>query len=232
MYQRIKLIVLALIAGTQMFCNANEQELLLERMGADSYEIRQKAYGELNEWALNNKSLSIPLLYENLQLSLSPEVNMRVNEILREIVLSDHFGRPPGFIGIELGSLLMPIDGKQVPVVVINRVIPDSAATKLGLKPGDVISSLEGKRMTEHELRNSGMTAEALFISRVSKKFKGDQLHLGMYEDGEERDAVLTLGERPDYLPSSKPKPSQAVKDAYYEQWLKDKKAFEPSAEK
>ncbi|MFC5049864.1 PDZ domain-containing protein [Rubritalea spongiae] len=221
----MKVALCAMMACTQLFCVAAEQKQLIEQLGAESFEVRQRAYDELKAWALNNEKHSMSLLYDALQQPLTPEVNMRLDQILREIVLVEQFGRPQGFIGIELGSLLIAIDGEQVPAVMVNRVIPESAAAKEGLKAGDIISSLEGKRMTEHELRNARMTAEAMFISRVGKKFKGDQLRLGIFRDGKEQEMVLTLGERPDYLPSSNPQPSEEMKEEYFEKWLREQKS-------
>lgn len=203
---------------------ASEVEEEIKKLGAENYVDRSDAYNDLKLWAFSNKEKAIPLLFEKSQSLDNPEVEMRIHAILREVVLYEHFGRPPGFIGIELGSKFIPMEGADLPVVIVNGVIPDSAAAKKGLKVGDVIISLEGKRMQLHALRNSGMTAAQYFIHQVGKKFKGDQLHLGLYVDGVEQEIVLTLGERPDHIPSSLPRPSKAEKDAYYENWLQQQK--------
>lgn len=221
---RIKIFLTVALLCASLFSSADELEQLLEDMGADSFETRQGAYEALKNLAGKDKEQLVPFLYEHLDTSSSPEVNMRVNELLREVILFDHFGRPPGFIGIQLGAITMLIDGEQVPVVVVNRVIPDTAADRSGLKAGDIISSLEGKRTTEHELRNLRMRADQLFISRVAKKFKGDQIRLGIYKDGIERETILTLGARPDDLPTSLPRPTEEMKEAYYKKWLQDQK--------
>lgn len=207
---------------------ADKPDEFVEQLSSETYETRDNAYAALRVWALNHKEQAKSLLYEKLERNASPETQMRIHEILREIVIYDHFGRPRGFIGIELGGDQLEVDGEIVPVVTVARVIPDSAAATKGLKPGDVIVSLDGKRMSLHEVRNSGLTAERLFIQNVGKRFKGDLLRLGLFKEGKVQEMILTLGERPAYLSGTKAGSSEDEQNAYYEKWLQEQEFKQP----
>jgi C-terminal processing protease CtpA/Prc len=212
---------------TLSFVQAIEPNDLVKKLGSDDFKVRSTGFDELKKWSSQNQGEALPLLHSEMLSTSDPEVSLRLNQILRGIVLHEHFGRPTGFIGVELDSDLIEIKGQKVPVVVVRRVVPDSAAAEHGLKAGDTIASLDGQRMSMHEVRNARNVAQ-VFILKVSKKFAGDVIKLGLLKDGAEQELVLKLGERPDNLPGTKPRASKAEMDAYYEKWLQEQKLKQP----
>ncbi|MFA0390001.1 Do family serine endopeptidase [Vibrio splendidus] len=67
----------------------------------------------------------------------------------------------------------------------VSQIVPDSAADKAGLKAGDVIVSINGKRIdTFSELR-----------AKVATLGAGKQIELGVVRDGENKTFDVTLGE-------------------------------------
>ncbi len=76
--------------------------------------------------------------------------------------------------------------------VVIVDVAPDSAADKAGLIPGDIIVSIDS-----HDVLYLAQLFDRLF-----SYYPGDIITITYFRDGKEAGVVVTLGERPDYLPA------------------------------
>ena len=72
--------------------------------------------------------------------------------------------------------------------VVINRVMPNSPADKAGLKPGDILLSLEGTNLT---------TSEQL-AELVSDHNSGDRVKMEVLHNGKPETMFVELGERQD----------------------------------
>ncbi len=67
----------------------------------------------------------------------------------------------------------------------VSQIVPDSAADKAGLKAGDIIVSINGKRIdTFSELR-----------AKVATLGAGKQIELGVIRDGKSKSYDVTLGE-------------------------------------
>ncbi|KAA8599800.1 MULTISPECIES: DegQ family serine endoprotease [Vibrio] len=67
----------------------------------------------------------------------------------------------------------------------VSQIVPDSAADKAGLKAGDIITSINGKRIdTFSELR-----------AKVATLGAGKQIELGIVRDGKSKTFDVTLGE-------------------------------------
>ncbi|MEZ9998270.1 Do family serine endopeptidase [Vibrio lentus] len=67
----------------------------------------------------------------------------------------------------------------------VSQIVPDSAADKAGLKAGDIIVSINGKRIdTFSELR-----------AKVATLGAGKQIELGVIRDGKSKNFDVTLGE-------------------------------------
>jgi serine protease Do len=81
-----------------------------------------------------------------------------------------------------LGVSLRPAENG----LAINSVVPESAAATAGLKPGDVIVSLNGKPFT----------AVPLFILSLGRKRPGDEIKLALVRDDVELEKVVKLGGR------------------------------------
>lgn len=69
----------------------------------------------------------------------------------------------------------------------VNQVMPDSAADEAGLQAGDIIVSIDGKRIdTFSELR-----------AKVATLGAGKEIKLGVIRDGDKKEFDVTLGESP-----------------------------------
>ena len=95
-------------------------------------------------------------------------------------------GRPaladePGFLGVQFGP---DENGKGVAVLA---VLGDSPAEKAGLKPGDVITDLDGKAVADPRA----------FGDAVVGHKPGDEINLKVLRDGKEQAIKVKLGKRP-----------------------------------
>lgn len=109
--------------------------------------------------------------------------------IIEDIINYGHVRRP--WIGIK-GWALSEVDAKANDVpqgVVIEEVVPDSPAEKAGIRPGDILTKVKGKKITEFKILTSIVQEEKI----------GAELKIEVYntKDKESRTVTVTLGEMP-----------------------------------
>jgi len=97
-----------------------------------------------------------------------------------------------GWIGVEVQSVSPEIVeglGLNKPVygVLVAEIQPDSPATKAGIMPGDVITSVAGQPASD----------DRELIKRVSNMPPGNSIELGLIRQNEEKTINVTLGELP-----------------------------------
>ncbi|HLH23539.1 MAG TPA: trypsin-like peptidase domain-containing protein [Chloroflexota bacterium] len=71
--------------------------------------------------------------------------------------------------------------------VLVQRVAPNSPAAKAGLQQGDIITAVDGQKLTE----------EAALPKYVQKHKSGDTIQLTVVRNGQERTVPVTLADRP-----------------------------------
>jgi len=96
-----------------------------------------------------------------------------------------------GWIGVRIQNINPPLAksyGLEKPEgAIVSSVTPDSPAEKAGLKEGDVILTLNGKKV-----KNSSDLA-----LRVSSTDPGTTVTLGIFRDGKEKTIKIKLGQMP-----------------------------------
>ena len=144
---RIGIILIALltfIAFSQGQA-VNELDQLFNQLGSERYEIRQKAHDQILEEGKKNKESILNRSLDIYLESTDPEIRYRLRSAMFGIVSGNL--RPEGFIGIRMMDSPMRIinDGavENIRAVQILSVVPNSAASKAGLKPGDRITHLD-----------------------------------------------------------------------------------------
>ena len=93
-----------------------------------------------------------------------------------------------GYIGVEFVDLSIPEDAKRVNSdktigLYVNSLVPNSGAEAAGLKPGDIITKVEGNLVTE----SSDLT------ERVGRLRPGDKIHLTVLRGNDEKTFTVTL---------------------------------------
>jgi predicted metalloprotease with PDZ domain len=119
----------------------------IQRLASDEFAERQQAGENLAEWAKNHAEEARDRFFVESAKNPDPEVRKRCRDLLRELVLEKFRSEGPGYVGIQMGQLDVPLDkeGNSFGVRVA-AVVKDTPAKKAGLKVGDVIVELDGKR--------------------------------------------------------------------------------------
>lgn len=94
-----------------------------------------------------------------------------------------------GFLGV-----VAEVFGDEV--LKVSEVYPESAAAEAGLKPGDVISSVEVKRLEISLKKEALLTAES-FYEVLDQLGSGDSLRLKWASGEESHQKTILLGKRP-----------------------------------
>jgi S1-C subfamily serine protease len=138
------LLVTALILGVSGMAMAVPQELV-DGLGDESYQLREKAEQELAQWPKKNGEKGLDVLSDLKKKVQSPEVKSRLDNVISGTVI---FKAIPGTRGY-MGIVLMP----ELGAVGIVRVVPNSPAAKSGLQPNDKIIRLDGINLAK---KNNG----------------------------------------------------------------------------
>jgi S1-C subfamily serine protease len=107
-----------------------------------------------------------------------------------EQLIAQGFVRHPllGIAGTDVSAEVAEELGLPAPRgAVIESVQPDTSASSVGLRPGDVIVSVDGRQLaTMSEL-----------VAEVRRRMPGDEVRLEIFRDGETFTVDVELGERP-----------------------------------
>lgn len=99
-----------------------------------------------------------------------------------------------GFIGIAMNpgevtqQMAESFGRKEAGGVLVAEVTPDSPAEKAGLKSGDIIVELNGKKVDDN----------LTFRKTIANMVPGSVIKLGVFRDGKQRTVSVTVGEFPD----------------------------------
>jgi serine protease Do len=70
--------------------------------------------------------------------------------------------------------------------VIIQEITPGGPAEKAGLKPGDIISAIDGRQIKDGDD----------LVNEIASRRPGSSVRLGYVRDGKEADATVTIGDR------------------------------------
>lgn len=174
-----------------------ELEKSFQDLGSEKFAARELAHRRLEDWSRKRPQQAVKRLLSEYRRSESPEVQQRLLMLLERQVIFNKFGRPKGFVGIEMQYAQIDRQGQRIPVVKVGYVFPGSPADKNGIVLGDLIWQLDGKSFSDKK----DVTLQ--FQERVAKKHAGDQVLIGLYRGGEPMEIKLTLMSRTGDLPDA-----------------------------
>jgi|TARA_B110000879_G_scaffold54294_1_gene76916 membrane-associated protease RseP (regulator of RpoE activity) len=158
---------------------------LVDGLGDESYQLREKAEQELAQWAKKNGEKGLDVLSDLKKKVQSPEVKSRLDNVISGTVI---FKAIPGTRGY-MGIVLMP----ELGAVGIVRVVPNSPAAKSGLQPNDKIIRLDGINLAK---KNNGADEAMEFVKRyVKSKKSGEKLTLLIVRNGKKLSKTLKLAD-------------------------------------
>jgi len=169
---------------------------VVEKLASDQFETRDRAYGELSQWAKSHLKTSPELLYRTWKSSGQPEVQTRCYALMKESVMSREFGRGKGFVGILMDVKPAGPGGvKQQRGILIVQVLPKTPGQKSGLKAGDLILGIDQLDFNKLPENQQKFDVRTLFQEYVKSKHPDDVITLHLMRGGKKIDKKVTLGD-------------------------------------
>ena len=161
-------------------------------LAADKFGERQRASEKLEEWAGEHPGEACDRFFAESVENPEPEVRKRCLALLREVVLEDFRRDGQGYVGIQMGQVDVPVEGGKFFGVRVSVVVKDTPAQKAGLKAGDVIVELDGKRWSQPG-------AIAAFQKGVMARKPGEEVRMRIVRPGGEKpvEVKVKLARRP-----------------------------------
>jgi C-terminal processing protease CtpA/Prc len=150
-------------ATSQPVPDAQEIMRLVRQLGGRTWEQREEAARALVQLG----PLIRPQLAEAFAASEPFEVRLRIKAVATEIFTNAYFNEPNGFLGIRQRARLQPAGGENAlgAVIMVDSVIPGTAAARAGLRAGDLIVKFNGKAIRAGPDPNETMRAFGKSIS-------------------------------------------------------------------
>lgn len=200
----------------------------LDDLRSTDFEKRAAAQERLAQSGEKNGAALLPELLAFYRRNEDPEVDSRLREAMKRIVLKERYGDGPGFVGIQMGIGRAFVDGEMLASVEVGEVVEGSPADEAGLEVGDQIFQVDAMRFGDGRFR--GMPAPTLFANYVQLKKKGDPLEVRLVRRGKVKKVGVVLGlmpkemEREQELRGFSPRgPSEEEKQRFFERWLAKK---------
>ena len=210
-------------------CALELPEALISDLGNTDFRKREEAQEQLLAFARKQPQLSMDELLRISRQSKDPEVRQRCMDVLRVLVFDQYMTEGQGFVGIVRGDQRIQIPGKAEPshAVLVNGVRPDSPADRSGIRPNDLIVSLNGESWKTD-------TASEAFANRVAEMKPGTKVVLTIFREEKLFDLGVILSRRPvdvmnPFFPGSYTHPEaaeRAAMEAYFREWLKQRRQW------
>lgn len=175
---------------------ATDPRECLRNLGSESFQTRSAAEERLGEWAEENASVAKAWLATSMEATEDPEVKQRLRKVLKNLVVGEALASGPGYVGIQMAptQLVLPREDRVTGGVSVQAVVPGTPAEHGGIKPGDIIVSLDGRKWSAEE-------AVDQFREGVASKRPGAKVKLGVLREGEVRVVEVVLAPKPLVLP-------------------------------
>lgn len=185
-FQKIKLVItlnLSLI-GLVGLSQAAPQDLI-DGLGDESYQLREKSEQELALWAKQNGEKGLQELTDLKEESQSPEVKSRLGSVISGVVIYKAIPGTRGYMGI----YMEPVMGS----LRISRTIAGMPAARSGLMANDKIVKIDGIDLSK---KNRHVAEAMTFVqSYVKSKKAGEKLTLEIERGGEKLNKTLKLAD-------------------------------------
>jgi serine protease Do len=114
-----------------------------------------------------------------------------VKVVMKQLI--DHGSVQRGWLGIVMGRKMTPELAKSfgwtgTDGVLVDDVAPDGPGAAAGLKPGDIVVDLDGKRVRGTDTLRNG----------IAQRRPGTKMKLGVFRDGSQRTVQVELAAHPD----------------------------------
>jgi predicted metalloprotease with PDZ domain len=199
---------------------------LLEGLASEQFKVRESSQAEIEKWVDEKGQVAVAAIYRVHRDSEDPEVRLRCLRALRSISDKDYLNDGQGYLGLQLGDEILGLLGNDKPKtgIRVNYVMPGSQAELAGIKAGDVIVSMDGKKV--------GPTDEFIKIVASYKPLRKVVFTIKRLGEDPLIEVTVILGKRPVQdlrmmYYSDLGKLEQDARDKHFEEWLKKQKTAE-----
>ncbi len=167
---------------------------LLDGLSSEQYKQREENQVELEKWVTNKGPTAISAIYEVYTKSDDPEVRSRCLRVLRTQSDKEYLNEGQGYLGVQLWEEILELPGDDKPRVCarVTYIMPGSQAELAGIKVGDVLTSLDGKKWYERGAMN-----ELIQTISSHKPLRKVIFQVKRVGEAELIDVPVILGKRP-----------------------------------
>ncbi len=121
---------------------------IMKGLSSEEFKQREAAQVEFEKWANEKGSEGVATIYQLYVGADDPEVRNRCLRVLRIQSEKDYMNDGKGYLGVTLAEEELEVAGEEKPRIGIRItfVIPGSQAEIAGIKAGDIIASMDGKK--------------------------------------------------------------------------------------
>ena len=169
--------------------DAETVRALVERLGSGSFDEREEATHQL----LDLGSAAFGVLEQSYCGTDDYEVRLRIRDIVELIFFHEELFSTIGFLGVQLRIVDRAVDDRVPPGhtgVWLDRIVPDTAARRAGLRQGDLIVEMDGQPLP------AGLTS-AEFRRRIRDAGPGTLIRFTVDRNGQLLPVDVVLGYRP-----------------------------------
>lgn len=218
-------LICSVILATSAF-GEEVPKRLLEGLSSEEFKQREASQIEIEKWISEKGPAAVAAIYQLYGGSDDPEVRSRCFRILRVQSDKDYMNDGMGYLGVGLSEemLNLPGDDKPRACVRITNVMPGSQAEIAGVKVGDVITSMDGKKWYQQGAINELINAVASY-----KPLRKVVFEIKRQDDDKLVEVPVILGKRPvENLTEMYYNPAgtleKKARDKHFEEWLKKQK--------
>jgi hypothetical protein len=165
--------------------SAYKQEV--QRLGSSESQERNEAKGRLAAWSDRFPRVSLMYLADIYADAEDVEILYQLEILLRKQADEVLFSVPSAFLGVNFEQVNFPDQDAQI---LISSVVPDTPADEAGLRPGDVILEIQGRKISE-------ISETSNFAEFIQTHLPLQIINLRMKRAAKVWDIDLKLGLRP-----------------------------------
>lgn len=219
---KVRLLSLAHLAFMTFLVHGEQvPKILVEGLSSEDFKDREASQAALLAWAGKTGKNALSSILKLSRGSEDPEIRQRCLEVLRSLSDLDYLNDGQGYLGIMMLEEMADLrgDDRKRACVRITMVMGNSPADVAGVKGGDLITALDGKKWYDAGAIEdfSERIADSKPLNEVTLSIKRGQ--------AEPFDVKVRLGRRPvenlrgigDDLQLL----DKIAKDKHFEKWLK-----------
>ncbi|GAA5125339.1 hypothetical protein GCM10023212_26850 [Luteolibacter yonseiensis] len=216
-----------MLAATGFVHGREVPESIVGKLGSQRFREREDAEEELLAWTRSQPGDGADILLKASHVQKDPEVRERCLSVLRVVVADQYSKEGRGYIGIGLKAFVGNLPGEAEPcgMIQVTQVQPDFPGQRAGLRPADLIVSLDGETWRD-------ATAHEEFSRKIAGLKPDTKVRLKVLRDQKLLDLEATLVRRPvvadnPFFDSRKTDAEgleQAAREAHFKQWMNERR--------